>query len=117
MDDLKTTYKLYALELTKENIVLAGKERFCRITPFYILIYQSGDVPEGGIEIEESETHRLTAADEQWLLDCNMIILADEAKKHEKEIAADMMKRIERLEQALEAERKKAEEQMGDDEA
>lgn len=116
MDELHVAYKLYALELNKDGIAEASQARFCRITPFYILVYLCGDAPANGIEITETETHRLTAADEQWLLDCNMAILAEEAKRHEKEIAEDMMKRIERLEQALQQEQEKLED-GGDGEA
>lgn len=104
MDELKIVYKLYALEITKENIRAVSASRFCRITPFYILIYTDGERPENAVEITATETHRLTKTDEQWLTDCNIAILVAQSKKHEYEIAADLKERLERLEQALDAE-------------
>lgn len=109
MNELRIEYKLYALDLNREGINEASKVRFCRITPFYILLYLSGEAPTGAIEITETDTHRLTAADEQWLLDCNIVLLAEEAKKNERKIAEDMEQRIARLESALREEKEKLE--------
>lgn len=106
-DELKISYKLYALDANKDGVEAASRERFSRITPFYALVYVSGEPPEGAVEITRSETHRLSEKDEQWLLDCNTAILAEEMKKHESEIAADMKERLERLEKALRAEKEK----------
>lgn len=103
-NELHIAYKLYAMEINRENIQAANAMRFCRITPFYILIYTHEDAPKNAIEVTQTETHRLTDNDEQWLLDCNLVILAEEAKKREVEIAADMKSRLERLEKALENE-------------
>lgn len=105
-DELKITYKLYALDTSKDGIETASKERFCRITPFYILVYcEGGRTPKDGIEITQTETHRLSKQDEQWLLDCNIVILAEQAKKHESEIAANVQERLKKLEEILKAER------------
>lgn len=100
--ELKIQYKLYALEVNKAGIETASNERFCRITPFYILVYSCADeAPAGAIEITQTETHRLSKQDEQWLLDCNIVILTEEAKKHETEIAKDMSARIDAMEKYL----------------
>ena len=104
-DELNITYRLYALEVSKDGIETAAKERFCRITPFYILVYVSGDeAPKEGLEITQTETHRLSKQDERWLLDCNTVILAEEAKKHEADIARQMQEKLERMEEMLKAE-------------
>ncbi len=108
-DELKINYRLYALNVDKDGMAEAAEQRFSRITPFYILVYVNGEPPKDAVEITQTETHRLSRQDEQWLLDCNMVILAEEAKKHEGEITADMNRRIERLEAALKAEKYKLE--------
>lgn len=107
--ELKIRYRLYAINSDAENVRRASGERFCRITPFYILIYTDGEIPEGGIEMTQTETHRLSARDEQWLRDCNIVILAEQAKIHEAEIAAETQKRLDMLEEALKKERDKQE--------
>ena len=108
--ELKIRYRLYATSADAESIKIASNERFCRITPFYILIYTDGDIPKNGVEMTQSETHRLSAQDEQWLRDCNIVILAEQAKIHEAEIAAETQKRLDKLEEALREERAKQEE-------
>lgn len=102
MGELKIAYKLYALELTREGIKTASEQRFCRITPFYVLVYTDGDAPQDSIEITEEETNRLTKQDEQWLLDCNTAILMEQMHKHEAEISKDVLQRMEKWEQELE---------------
>lgn len=113
-NELKITYRLYALEATADNIRSVKETRFCRITPYYILVYTDGEPPKDGIEMTQSNTHRLSEHDEQWLSDCNIVIIAEQAKKHEAEIAADMAKRLERLEAALKAEKEKQQEVVED---
>lgn len=107
--ELKIAYKLYAVEVNPESIKVASQERFCRITPFYILVYTAGKAPKDSIEMTQTETHRLSEQDAQWLGDCNIVILSEEAKKHESEIAANMAERLARLEEALKEEKEKQE--------
>lgn len=114
MDNLKIVYKLYALEMKRETIELAGTERFSRVTPFYVLIYTAGDAPKDSIELSGSETKRLSDEDERWLLDCNIVILREETEKREPEIIKDLSDRVERLEAALAAKRKELEGGMTD---
>ena len=112
-EQLKITYRLYALELTVDNAKKAADWRFSRVTidpfPGYVLIYTDGEAPDEAIEITKSTIDRLSAQDEQWLRDCNIVILAEEAKKHESEIAASMGERIDALEKALEEQAQKVE--------
>lgn len=112
-EELKIVYKLYALESTEENRVEATKHRFSRIAsepfPGYVLIYESGEKPKDAIEITGATVDRLTEQDEQWIRDCNLVVLTEEAKKHESEIVASMSRRIEELEKALESEKQKLE--------
>ncbi len=108
-DELKIRYRLYALSVDKNGMEQAAEQRFSRITPFYILVYVNGDAPEGAVEITQTETHRLSKQDERWLLDCNVVILAEAARKHEKDIAADMSRRLDRLEAALKHEMERME--------
>ncbi len=105
-DNLKIVYKLYAMELNRDNMRSAATERFSRATPFYILVYTNGELPENGIEIINDDKKRLTDEDERWVQDCNLIILAEQAKKNETKIAQDMQKRLEQMEQILEQAKK-----------
>ena len=57
--------------------------------------------------IGENELHYLSYQDKQWLLDCNMAIIAEETKHNEAKIANSMGLMIDRLEVALESERAK----------
>ena len=112
-NQLDIQYRLYALEMTVENAKKAADWRFSRVTvepfPGYVLVYTDGASPDGAIEITQSTIDRLSAQDEQWLRDCNIVILAEEARRHEAEIAASMSERIEALEEALKAEKQKVE--------
>ena len=103
----KVTYHLYALEPTEENINAVHERRFYRITPKYILLYERGQRFTNYNEIGESELTYLSFADKRWLLDCNMVIIAEETEKHKDEIASSMGLMIERLAQALQEERAK----------
>ena len=116
MDNLKIHYRLYALELTVDNAKQAAEWRFSRVTiepfPGYVLVYTDGVAPDGSIEITKSTVDRLSAQDEQWLRDCNIVILAEQAKKHEAELAASMGERLEALEKALKAKKSELEDKQ-----
>lgn len=105
MDKLKIVYKLYAMELNEDNMKTATKWRFSRgtIAPFpgYILIYTDKEAPNGAIEITEATANRLSEEDESWLLDCNMLILAEETEKRKPEILKELNERVEMLESVL----------------
>ncbi len=103
----KKQYTLYALEPTEENILAVQDKRFYRITPTYILLYEINLPFTNYNAIGDSEMGYLSYADKRWLLDCNMAIIAEETMKHQDKIAASMGLMVERLEQALQAERAK----------
>ena len=69
-------YKLYAQNITGQNVAKAESQRFCRITSEYILIYTYGRKPYGSVEITTGETKRLTAA----RLQCGSDYGADQRK-------------------------------------
>lgn len=104
MQTVKKLYRLYALPLSPENIALASKERFSRATPFpipgYVLIYSTSLV-NNAVEITEEEVSRLSSGDSRWLFDCNVAIIAEEAKKHEAEVVKDLSFQLVALENEL----------------
>lgn len=102
----KIVYHLYALPMSEKAVETAQKERFSRICAGYALIYTQGAV-EGGVEIGESESKLLSKVEAEWLQDCNIVIIAEEAKRNEKKILSSLSNRMTVLEQALaEAKRK-----------
>lgn len=104
-NELNIAYKLYALDANEDGIRQAAQERFARITPFYILVYcKDGTAPKGGIEMTQTETHRLSSQDEQWLLDCNIAILAEETKRNEAEIGKRIKEKMQKVEELLKSE-------------
>jgi len=100
-------YKLYAFEPTEENLKAVQDSRFYRITTKYILLYDCNQRTTNYNVIGENELHYLSYQDKQWLLDCNMAIIAEETKHNEAKIANSMGLMIDRLEVALESERAK----------
>lgn len=70
-------YKLYALEATYDNVLLAMKEKYYRITAEYILIYTSGDAPPNSVELQESDAGRLNDSEKQWIFGINVKLLQD----------------------------------------
>ena len=103
-DDKKAVYRLYALELTHENLRKAESERFSRATTNpapYILVYSEREAPDGAIVISAETADRLTASDRQWLADCQAAILAENVKKNQAETIQNLSERIEALEEEL----------------
>lgn len=103
-------YRLYAMPLGEESVSVATRERFSRIAERYVLIYTTAEQPTASAEIEAKEIKRLSAADEKWLFDCNIVILAAETQKHQAELLDSLSKKIGRLEKALAEEKSKREE-------
>ena len=107
----KTKYNLYAFNNTEESVELATKYRFARITSDYTLVYTDklgiieDSVCQPYIIIKESETGCLTAEDKDWLLNCNIVIIAEEAAKNKELILRGMSDTIKKLEKALETEK------------
>lgn len=100
-------YRLYALNLTQENIGLALEQRFSRISSGYILIYTAGDAPEKSVEINGKELRRLTKADEDWIVECATRLLCERLKKEEPKTMERLSQMVDQLSEALDAEREK----------
>ena len=99
----KTVYRLFAMSLADTTEKAIEQYRFCRVTTFYTLVYTADETPpENAIVIEGEDVERLSSADRDWLLGCNMTLIAEDMKDREKEITADLSQKIEKLEQALE---------------
>ena len=107
------TYRLYAMPVSQESVETAEMHRFSRITPFYLLIYTEEKISECAAEITENEVERLTSADRDWLLGCNIVLLTEDAMRREKEISVTLGEKIERLEKALEAASKEIKDREG----
>ena len=106
-DTEKTTYRLYAMRRDEQTEAEAKRHRFSRIAD-YVLVYTAKGV-EGipAAEIAGEDEALLSGADRDWLLACNIVLLAEDAKRREKAISVSLGEKIERLERALEAESKK----------
>ena len=102
-------YKLYAQNITGQNVAKAESQRFCRITSEYSLIYTYGRKPYGSVEITTGETKRLTANDRLWLQDCNAALIMEQTKEKQGEIAADLSKKMDTLEIELMKEKERLE--------
>lgn len=103
MDDTARKYRLFALPFAIESAKAATGQRFSRISSGYVLIYTDGEAPHNSAEITEEEVGRLTKQDARWLYDCNVALLAEETKAHEKEILASVKEQLDKLEEALAA--------------
>ena len=103
----KRKYTLFAFGTNDNTIELAQKERFCRITPRYVLIYSDTNeiIEEHGFQsyiiIGESEKDFLNDGDKEWLFYCNLTIIAEEASKNEELILQNMDDTLKELEEAL----------------
>lgn len=110
----KKKYNLYALRNNEQNMELAGKHRFSRVTAKYVLIYAEdlGIIDECStssyIIIRESDTNRLTERDREWLYSCNLTIIFEEAAKHEDVILNNINDTLNKLEEALQSEAEKS---------
>lgn len=116
MSDIKS-YRLYAMKLSNTSIERAMGERFSRVTPEYVLVYTDSEKPENAIQLEESEASLMTQADAQWLLDCNVALIAEEAARQKPEILRQLSDKVDELEEALKAEKRKLTEKGEDSNA
>lgn len=109
MSEEKVVYKLYVTRTNNEIIRRAESERFTRITAEYTLIYSNNEKIMGntlhGIEytiIEGEDAKRLSAADKDWLTNCNFAIIAEEAIKNKELIIQNMAEALTALEEEME---------------
>lgn len=91
----KSAVRLFAGPTTAEATAQTEGHRFSRVAASYILVYtdKPKSLPEGFIEIEESDAHRLTDADRQWLTDCQNALIVE----HIKDNTPKMMERLNQL--------------------
>ena len=75
----KSAVRLYAGPTTAEVTARTEGFRFSRIAASYTLVYTDNPkgLPDGFIEITEEDAHRLTAADRQWLTDCQTALIVE----------------------------------------
>ncbi len=109
-ENAKKEYRLFALAINDKSVETAAKARFCRATGRYVLVYTAEDAPDGGVEIGADDLNRLSQGEQNWLNDCNFLIMAEYARAHEGEIAGSMSKMLDELESALKAEKEKRKE-------
>lgn len=95
-------YRLFAMPVNAESVKLAQKSIFSRVTAWYVLVYTTDTSIDGAANIDGDDIERLSSADRDWLLACNMKLIAEDAKRREKEISQTIGEKIERLEKALE---------------
>ena len=96
--------RLFAMQPTPRAIEMAEKYRFVRITSEYMLVYAPPRKPKGSVEITEQEMHRLTTADETWLVDCVAALAAESILRNEGEGQKKLGSMIDQLENELKAE-------------
>lgn len=97
----KTTYKLYVMEATYDNVLRATAERFYRITADYILVYTSGKAPENSVEFTESDASRLSDGEAQWLFSINIELLQEQIAKETPQIIERLKTFMEELEKGV----------------
>ena len=110
-----TTYRLYAMPTTPSTIDGMGHQRFSRITPEYSLVYTDKDQPRGSVEMKEEDATRLTAADENWLLGCNLTLIKEEIERKKPELLMRLAEKLENMEALLEELNKEAQDSEGAD--
>ena len=101
-------YRLYAMPVNADNMEMAQKERFSRITPEYVLIYvkrRISDFPE----ITDKNIDIMSDKDRQWLSDCNMALIGEEVTRGRNDFLSDLSVKITELERALVREKEQVE--------
>ena len=109
-------YKLYAMPITQKNIDAVASSRFGRITRNYALIYAESEPDcEQKVEVDGENGNLLTSLDKQWLFDCTVALIAEQAKDREADICAELSGKLNELERALKEEQEKLTAKVGDD--
>lgn len=108
----KIVYKLYAVRTNDAVIDAVSDIRFTRITANYTLIYADDEQIMGKALplikytiIEGEEASRLSAADKDWLMNCNFTIIAEEAIKNKELVLQNMADALDVLAEELEKSR------------
>lgn len=95
------SFRLYAMPTKPETVDRIENQRFSRITPDYSLVYTDGEAPDGSAELQESDAKRLTKADENWLLSCNLVLIKEEIARKKPEMLRMLGERLDSLETML----------------
>lgn len=98
-------FRVYALQLSDENIKYARKQTYSMVSPSYILIYTDKSRIKGGQKIDASE---LNARDQAWVQSCNDAIVANLIQSNE-EYGQRMMRFLDTFAEELEKIQKKQE--------
>lgn len=110
------TYRLYAAVHEPGIEEKLEKFQFVRfnVTDGFLLIYSDRRPPKTMLwtEIKEKDAALLNPSERQWLFDCNISILAAEARAHSEDVLRDMSLKVAALEQALREEAEKEEAQI-----
>lgn len=107
----KKQYRLYAMFISHDALVFASKERFCRVTASYALVYTDKVVEGKGIrEITDADAYRLSEVEREWLSDCNKILITESTIENEAEFIKEVSERLDKVEAALKEEQRKIDE-------
>ena len=104
-DTKKVTYHLYVLKTDKDGLAEAAKSRFSRICDKYVLVYTDKTLKAG--EITEKDVWRLNRTETEWLAQCNVQLLMEDAQRRKDEIQKEMSEKIQKLEKELEKQAKR----------
>ena len=97
----KPSYKLFAMEATYENVLVATKEKYYRITADYILVYSAGEAPENSVEFTDDDSVRLSDSEMQWLFDINVELLQEQIAKETPQIVERLSAYLSQLEKGV----------------
>lgn len=97
----KPSYKLYAMEATYDNVLVATKEKYYRITADYILVYSAGEAPENSVEFTDDDSVRLSDSEMQWLFDINVELLQEQIAKETPQIVERLSAYLNQLEKGV----------------
>lgn len=103
----KPVYKLYAAAPNAQTIRAAEQERFSRVTPGYALFYTNGQAPDGGVELDEKELHRLTQEDAAWVMQCAGALLMERLEQCDADSMRTLSGMVDQLAEALHAQQAK----------
>lgn len=101
----KNVYRLWAIVYTNESAPLLENAKFSRlnVSEQYFLVY-SDKKPKGELiltEVKDADAQLLNEDERKWLFECNLQILAAEARVRKKDILRDLSLKVGALEEAL----------------
>ena len=105
-DEQKTTYRLYVLKPDADGLNAASQERFSRVNERYVLVYTDKTLQSA--EITTDNIWRLNRAETEWLGQCNVQLLFEDAQRRKDEIQRNLSEKIKKLEEELDKQLQKA---------